>query len=88
LRNLRQDFSLNTKCQVNKACIASRVNIWQGEFPKENTADDGYVTTAPVDAFYPNKFGLYNTVGNVWEWVQDWHTVYHTADPLSNPVSK
>jgi sulfatase modifying factor 1 len=45
-----------------------RCNIWQGEFPVVNTAEDGYVATAPVDAFEPNGFGLFNSVGNVWEW--------------------
>jgi formylglycine-generating enzyme required for sulfatase activity len=47
-------------------------NIFQGRFPDVNTAEDGYVGTAPVRAFKPNGYGIYNTVGNVWEWCFDW----------------
>jgi sulfatase modifying factor 1 len=48
-----------------------RCNIWQGSFPTTNTAEDGWVTTAPVHSFAPNGFGLWQTVGNVWEWCAD-----------------
>jgi len=47
----------------------SACNGWQGKFPDENLAKDGYDGVAPVDAYAPNGFGLYNVVGNVWEWV-------------------
>lgn len=58
-----------------------RCNVWQGEFPEHNFGDDGYLQTAPVDAFEPNGYGLYNVSGNVWEWCADWFSPdYHTTD--------
>ncbi len=45
-----------------------RMNVWQGTFPSQNTAADGWRGTCPVDAFSPNGYGLHNTTGNVWEW--------------------
>ena len=55
-----------------------RCNIWQGNFPDSNTADDGYAGTAPVHAFPPNGYGLHNMAGNVWEWCEDYFSPrYH-----------
>jgi formylglycine-generating enzyme required for sulfatase activity len=45
-----------------------RMNVFQGRFPGVNTGEDGFVGTAPVDAYAPNGHGLYNATGNVWEW--------------------
>jgi sulfatase modifying factor 1 len=48
-------------------------NTWQGEFPIENTRQDGYEGTAPVGSFPPNGYGLLDMIGNVWEWTIDWY---------------
>ena len=63
-----------------------RCNIWQGKFPVKNNASDGYEGTAPVDAYKPNGYGLYNMAGNVWEWCADWFTpAYHQTTLSENP---
>lgn len=48
-----------------------QMNVWQGRFPFETTAEDGFTGTAPVTAFAPNAYGFHNLTGNVWEWCAD-----------------
>lgn len=64
-----------------------RCNIWQGRFPRHNTAEDGWLTTAPVRSYQPNAYGLWQPVGNVWEWCADWYARdYYAVSPAANPT--
>jgi formylglycine-generating enzyme len=64
-----------------------RANIWQGDFPVVNTLEDGFLTTAPVRTFQPNGYGIWQPVGNVWEWCQDWFDPrYYPRSPDISPA--
>jgi sulfatase modifying factor 1 len=64
-----------------------RCNIWQGEFPKVDTGEDGFKGTCPVEAFPPNGYGLFSMTGNTWEWCADWFDVeFHKTGSRKNPV--
>ncbi len=57
-------------------------NTWQGAFPFQNTAQDGFERTSPVTAFPPNGYGLYDMIGDVWEWTNDFYVPKHPADAV------
>jgi formylglycine-generating enzyme required for sulfatase activity len=65
-------------------------NIWQGSFPDFDSGEDGFTTVAPVNSFAPNGYGLFNAIGNTWEWCADyfdpvWHRDAARLDPVGPP---
>lgn len=66
----RQEYPWGNEFKPNGKWMA---NTFQGHFPDNNTATDGFAGSAPVGSFPPNGFGLYDMSGNVWQWVSDWY---------------
>jgi formylglycine-generating enzyme required for sulfatase activity len=62
-----------------------RVNSWQGMFPVQNSEEDGYRGLAPVGCFAPNGYGLFDMIGNVWEYTADLWAPGHAAEPRTDP---
>lgn len=65
---------------------AMLANYWQGRFPIANLCLDGWEGTSPVRSFPANPYGVFDLIGNVWEWTQDWWTD-HAASQGKAPKS-
>lgn len=64
-----------------------RMNVFQGTFPGDDTAADGWAGTCPVGTYPPNDLGLHETTGNVWEWCADWFDpTYYARAPAADPA--
>jgi sulfatase modifying factor 1 len=71
------EFAWGDELTVNGKHMA---NTWQGAFPTENTTEDGWARTSPVKSYPPNGFGLFDMIGNVWEWTDDFWSPKHLVD--------
>jgi len=64
-------------------------NTFQGDFPHRNTLEDRFEYTAPVGSYAANGYGLFDMIGNVWEWTEDWYQEHGKIDSpcctASNP---
>lgn len=64
-----------------------KANTWNGTFPIQNVAEDGYVQTSPVGEFNVTELGLTDIGGNVWEWTESWYRPYYHQDEPYKPNS-
>jgi len=63
----------------------ANANTWQGTFPVSDTGDDGFVGLAPVGCYPPNRLGLYDMIGNAWQWTASEYTPDHSTAEAYTP---
>lgn len=78
----------NTYAWGNTPEINGRImaNVWQGAFPHGDAKQDGHSGSAPVGCYQPNGYGLFDTVGNAWEWTRDMYADRHPQESADNPM--
>ncbi len=80
----QQRYAWGNDLKLNGRFMA---NTFQGSFPGFNSAEDGFERLAPVKSFPPNAYGLYDMIGNVWEWTSDWYDVRYFETLAQSGVS-
>lgn len=86
-RNVRALCPWDGSCRDRTARV-QHANTWQGRYPIENTAADGYRYTSPVGAFNINALGLQGMSGNVWEWTASWKRPYEERGTNFQPSDR
>lgn len=76
----RSDYAWGDELAPQGAMLA---NFWQGAFPHQNLMTDGFLRTSPVCTYPPNGYGLFDMIGNVWEWTADWYALHQPEQKLA-----
>lgn len=80
----QQRYAWGNDLKLNGKFMA---NTFQGSFPNHNSKEDGFEMASPVKSFPPNAYGLYDMIGNLWEWTSDWYDVTYFQQLARSKVS-